>query len=165
MKETMCCFTGYSDLPAENRCDIRLQLEQEVKGLIDAGVHRFVCGGSPGFDTLAAFTVLKLQPIFPKVELVLVAPCKERQRRWKREDKERYAYLKSRAKRIIRTGCGGRLDCMCGKCRYLIKHSSVCVCYLPRESNGAARAVSYAQKRGLCIRRIASGTVSGAEDH
>lgn len=45
--------------------------------------------------------------------------------------------------------------CMHKRNRHLVDNSSVCVCYLNRESGGTAYTVNYAKKNGLEIINLA----------
>ena len=45
--------------------------------------------------------------------------------------------------------------CMHKRNRHLVDNSSVCVCYLNRESGGTAYTVDYAEKQGLEIINLA----------
>ena len=57
----------------------------------------FGAGGALGFDTIAAFTVLKLKESYPDIRLILVLPCLAQTRGWSREDVEKYEDIKSKA--------------------------------------------------------------------
>ena len=46
--------------------------------------------------------------------------------------------------------------CMHERNRHLVDNSSVCVCYLNRESGGTAYTVDYAKKQGLEIINLAT---------
>ena len=45
--------------------------------------------------------------------------------------------------------------CMHERNRHLVDNSSVCVCYLNRESGGTAYTVDYAEKQGLEVINLA----------
>ena len=45
--------------------------------------------------------------------------------------------------------------CMHQRNRYMVDHSSVCVCYLTREDGGTASTVKYARRKGLPICNLA----------
>ena len=57
----------------------------------------FGAGGALGFDTIAAFTVLKLKESYHDIRLILVLPCLAQTRGWSREDVEKYEDIKSKA--------------------------------------------------------------------
>ena len=75
MVEGSCCFCGWRQPPAGGWGLPEGALEGEVLGLAAAGVTRFLCGGTPGFDTLAARAVLRARAVRPEARRVLVLPC------------------------------------------------------------------------------------------
>ena len=96
----------------------------------DEGVTRFLSGGALGFDTLAAEAVLEIAADYPCVSLVIVRPCEDQTR----------AY---------------RPGCMQERNRYLVEHSTVCLCYLTEPSGGTAYTVRYAASRSLPVLNLA----------
>lgn len=58
--------------------------------MIKEGYLYFGAGGALGFDTIAAFAVLKLKKRYPNIRLILVLPCLDQTRGWSREDVEIY---------------------------------------------------------------------------
>ena len=54
-----------------------------------------------GFDTIAAFAVLKLKERYPDIRLVLVLPCFSQTRGWSREDIEIYDDIKQKADKVV----------------------------------------------------------------
>lgn len=95
MKQKTCCFTGHRDIPAGDYQLIFKKTEEMVESLIKKGYLYFGAGGALGFDTIAAFTVLKLKECYPDVRLILVLPCLAQTRGWSREDVEIYEDTRS----------------------------------------------------------------------
>lgn len=75
MKEKTCCFTGHREIPSGQRRRIFAKTEEAIEGLIKKGYLYFGAGGALGFDTIAAFAVLKLKERYPDIRLILVLPC------------------------------------------------------------------------------------------
>lgn len=56
-----------------------------------------------GFDTIAAFAVLKLKERYPDIRLILVLPCFSQTRGWSQEDIEIYDDIKQKADKVVYT--------------------------------------------------------------
>lgn len=54
-----CCFCGRRTIPAGELPLLEQRLGEEIARLAGRGVTRFLTGGAPGFDTLAARAVLR----------------------------------------------------------------------------------------------------------
>ena len=126
MREKTCCFTGHRDIPSGAYQRIFSKTEEMVEKLIKEGYLYFGTGGALGFDTIAAFTVLKLKEKYPDVRLILVLPCLSQTR-----------------------------GCMHKRNRHLVDNSSACIAYLTDSKGGTAYTVDYAQKHGLNVYNIA----------
>ena len=156
MKEITCCFTGHRNLPDE-REQISQKLEQTIIRLIQTGIHQFMAGGALGFDTLAAQTVLKLREKFPHIKLILILPCLTQTRSWPEDDVTVYDDIKAAADEVIYTSQQYTRGCMHKRNRYLVDHSSVCICYLTESKGGTAYTVKYARKSGISVINIEEG--------
>ena len=96
MKEKTCCFTGHREIPSGQRRRIFAKTEEAIEGLIKKGYLYFGAGGALGFDTIAAFAVLKLKERYPDIRLILVLPCFSQTRGWSQEDIEIYDDIKQK---------------------------------------------------------------------
>ena len=132
-----------------------MKLEETIIGLINRGIIYYGAGGARGWDALAAKTVLKLKPSYPSVKLILVLPCLTQTQGWRPEDIAEYDSIKAQADKVVYTAQQYTKDCMHRRNRHLVDNSSVCVCYLNRESGGTAYTVNYAKKNGLEIINLA----------
>lgn len=156
VREQTCCFTGHRELPVWERKQLAAKLEATITGLIDRGIIFYGAGGARGFDTLAAQTVLKLKPNYPSIKLILVLPCLTQTRCWRPEDIAEYEHIKAQADRVVYTAQQYARGCMFKRNRHLVDNSSVCVCYLTKDSGGTAYTVDYAEKKGLEIINLAT---------
>ncbi len=154
MKEFTCCFSGHRTLPKDKLSDISACLEQIIIEYINEGYRYFGTGGALGFDTLAAETVLKLKNKYPFIKLILVLPCLSQTKGWKKFDVDRYNYIKTQADKTVYTSKEYTSDCMFKRNRHLVNHSSLCICYLSKNSGGTAYTVNYAKKNNLKIENI-----------
>lgn len=110
-----------------------------------------------GFGTIAAQTVLLLQESSPSpaMKLILALPCLTQTRGWPATDVLEYEHIKALADKVVYTAQQYTRCCMHKRNRYLVGNSSVCVCYLSRESGGTAYTVDYAEKQGTEIINLA----------
>lgn len=150
MREKTCCFTGHRELPKGwDRWKLTTELEKAIIAQIDRGIKFFGAGGALGFDALASQTILKLKKKYPDIKLILVLPCLNQTRGWSTEDVEEYERIKAQADKVVYTSQEYTQGCMRKRNRHLVDHSSVCICYLTKNSGGTAYTVSYARKKGL----------------
>ena len=156
VREQTCCFTGHRELPVWGRKQLAAKLEATITGLIDRDIIFYGAGGARGFDTLAAQTVLKLKPNYPSIKLILVLPCLTQTRSWRPEDIAEYERIKAQADKVVYTAQHYSKGCMHKRNRHLVDNSSVCVCYLTKDSGGTAYTVDYAEKKGLEIINLAA---------
>ncbi len=152
-----CCFTGHRQIPLGEQAEITSRLERVITSLYQKGIRYYGAGGTLGFDTLAAQTVIRLRANCPGMKLILVLPCLTQTRGWKPEDVAEYEYIKAQADKVVYTAQQYTPGCMHKRNRHLIDNSSVCICYLTRGSGGTGYTVAYAKKHGLEIVNIAQG--------
>ena len=155
VKQKTCCFTGHRDIPSGAYQRIFKKTEEMVESLIERGYLYFGTGGALGFDTIAAFAVLKLKERYPDVRLILVLPCLTQTRGWSREDVEIYEDIKSKADKVVYTSQEYTRGCMHKRNRHLVDNSSACIAYFTESKGGTAYTVEYALKNGLTVFNIA----------
>ena len=126
-------------------------MKTTIIDLIHQGYLYFGAGGALGFDTLAEKAVLELKKNYPQIKLILVLPCISQAKSWSSTDKEVYEQIKKKADKVIYTSQEYTRGCMHKRNRHLVDNSSVCICYLTKESGGTAYTVDYALKKGLSI--------------
>ena len=61
-----------------------------------------------------------------------------------------------RSDKVVYTARQYTRGCMFKRNRHLVDNSSVCVCYLTKDSGGTAYTVDYAEKKGLEIINLAT---------
>jgi len=156
MREKTCCFTGHRELPFFwGHCKLTGKLEKAIIEQIDNGIRFFGAGGARGFDALAARTVLKLKKKYPDIKLILVLPCLTQTRGWPAEDVQEYERIKAQADKVVYTSQEYTKGCMFKRDRHLVDCSSVCICYLTKDSGGTAYTVNYAKKNGVKVINLA----------
>lgn len=156
MRDKTCCFTGHRKLPTGlGRWILAAKLKKTIISQIKNDIQFFGAGGALGFDTLAAQTVLKLRKKYTHIKLILVLPCPTQTQKWVTEDVAEYERIKSQADKVVYTAQEYTKDCMFKRNRHLVDNSSVCICYLTRNSGGTAYTVNYAKDKGLEIVNVA----------
>lgn len=155
MKNRTCCFTGHRRLSAEQAEVVKVKLKYTLTEMIKEGYLYFGTGGALGFDTLAALTVLELKKEYLRIKLILVLPCVNQTRGWNKKDVEVYDYIKSKCDKCVYTSRDYTDDCMLKRNRHLVDNSSLCICYLNRNTGGTAYTVRYARQKGLKIINLA----------
>ena len=151
MKNITCCFTGHRAISNEMKIYLNARLESEIEKLISRGFTRFCAGGALGFDTIAALAVIRKKMVYPDIKLILILPCREQSHGWSSTNKEIYNDILRCADEIIYVSEEYTNYCMMLRNRALVDNSSVCICYLERNSGGTAYTVDYAEKSGLEI--------------
>ena len=151
VRSQTACFTGHRKIPAESAEIIASNLRKTLIEQINNGYRYFRAGGALGFDTLAAQTVLELKKEYPDVKLILVLPCLSQTRGWSTRDIEIYEAIKSKADKVVYTSQEYTRGCMHKRNRYLVDNSSVCICYLTKQTGGTAYTVDYARKNLLTV--------------
>lgn len=159
LREASCCFTGHRRVPKSEERVLLLKLAGEIRRLHEEeGIDFFLAGGALGFDTLAAREVLNYRESEPSsVRLILVLPCLGQDSGWSEADSRIYQDFIRRADEVIYTGDIYSQACMHIRNRYLVKHSSVCLCYLKgnRYRSGTGNTVAMARKEGLEVINLA----------
>ncbi|MBQ8163556.1 MAG: DUF1273 family protein [Clostridia bacterium] len=155
MNENVCCFTGHRDISSDFS---RERLIKAIEKKIALGVDTFLNGAAVGFDMIAAFCVLELKERaeYSHIKLHLYIPCKDQDRKWKREDKARYKELLSKSDFIDEPKYGYYDGCMRERNYKMVKNSAHCICYLNSYATGSGQTVREAQRRGLDIINVSN---------
>lgn len=155
-QQMSCCFTGHRLIPKSIEDELNERLRNGVEYLYNNfGTRVFYSGGALGFDTLASEAVICCRKKHPDIQLVIVMPCKDQDKKWGIRDKLRYKKIKQAANDIICLSEHYFQGCMQERNRYLVDCSKVCICYLTEQTGGTAYTVKYAEDKGLTIFNLA----------
>ena len=149
------CFTGHRQIPSKDYTLIQTRLKEALLSSLQEGYRFFGTGGALGFDTMAAQAVLELRNTNPEIRLILVLPCVSQAKYWDKGDVIEYERIKRSADKIVYTSKEYTRDCMLKRNRHLVDNSSLCICYLTKNSGGTAYTVDYARRKGLAIVNLA----------
>ena len=155
MECSVCCFSGHREIPGEDREPLAFLLYRYVTQLADCGTKEFYCGGALGFDTMAAQAVLKARERDPEIRLYLAIPYRGMERHWSPEKRVPYARILEQADRVVYLSERYDSGCMLRRNRYMVDRSSICLCYMLKNTGGTAYTVAYALKRGLEVVNLA----------
>lgn len=131
-------FIGHSDCELENA-----QIESAVRSLIKKGADRFLCGGMGNFDELCADAVHKLKEEFPNITCVIVPPNPKRKINCP-ENFDEIVYPDGWEDWHFKAAITNRN-------KWMVEHADTALCYVVRDSGGAAKTLAYAKKRELKI--------------
>ena len=154
-KSITCCFSGHRKIPKDNYPFIQSNLRTAVVNNIEKGYRFFETGGALGFDTIAAQIVLELKETYPQIRLILVLPCVTQTKSWLKDDIDEYNRIKELADEVVYTSKEYSKGCMHKRNRYLVDHSTLCICYLTESKGGTAYTVKYAESKGVRVINIA----------
>ena len=155
MPQHSCCFTGHREIAPATFIYVKHKLLCVVDELIRSGITNFYAGGALGFDTVAAQTVLELKKKYTDVKLHLILPCREQANSWSYINRQTYNDLLTQAESVNYVSEHYTRFCMQLRNRELVDRSSVCVCFMEKNTGGTAYTVNYAMKKGLKIINIA----------
>lgn len=151
MRDKTCCFTGHRKIATEFLEPLRFYLKQEVISLVKQGYIHFGIDGALGFDTEAALTVLEVKKLYPKINLILVLPCKTQTYNWAKNDINTYNEIMTKSDKVTYISETYFSGCMHKRNRHLVDHSSVCITYLVKKKGGTAYTVDYAMSKNLRV--------------
>jgi len=155
MERSVCCFSGHREIPEEDRGALEALLDRYVTRLADCGTKEFYCGGALGFDTLAAQAVLRARERDPALRLYLAIPYRGMELHWSPEKRAPYRHIAAQADRVVYLAERYDSGCMLRRNRYMADRSSICLCYMLKNTGGTAYTVAYALKRGLEVVNLA----------
>ena len=139
------CFTGHRRIPPSLMPEIRGALRRAILDVRESGIRYFLCGGALGFDTAAAQEVLALRSSScPDIRLVMVLPCVGQDRYWNAGQRAVYSRIISDADDKIFLSDHYFPGCMQNRNRYMVDHSSLCICLWSGTSGGTSYTVGYA---------------------
>ncbi len=153
-KELTCCFTGHrpQNLGFAPGSAAETALKNRIGGellrlIAEQNVRHFISGMALGVDTYAAQTVLKLKEIYPDLTLECAVPCKGQEKRWKREDREVYADILSRADRVTVLQEAYAPFCMQLRDAYMVENADIVLAVWNGGKGGTSYTVNCARKQ------------------
>ena len=153
---TTAFFSGHRFLSRNELTDLPEALFRCLQDAYKDGYRRFFCGCALGFDTVAAFQVIRLRDMYQDVRLSLAIPCATQADRWTEKDRAVYRQILDLADERNVLSPEYYQGAMMTRNRYMADRSSLCICYLRQMRGGTASTVRYAlQKDGIRIVNLA----------
>lgn len=168
MSVSVCCFSGYrpEKMPPDlfegspDFSDMLHRLRNAVCNMEKNGCRHFLSGMSRGFDLWAAETVLELKNNGHDIYLWAAVAFPGMQQYWEPEWQKRYEHVLSHADRIFPVSPKYAPDCYMARDRFLVQHSSQCICFFDGTPGGTEYTVNLARRSGLTVHNLADMQLS-----
>ncbi len=150
------CFTGHRHIDKAMGSVLANRLDAVLETLYQQGYRDFYCGGALGFDTLAAEAVLRLRAAHAgDIRLILALPCATQSNLWPAETCQHYERIIYLADKVVVLSPFYFKGCMQVRNRFMVEHTSMCVCYLTAMRGGTLSTVNYALQQQKKLLNIA----------
>lgn len=154
-KDLTVCFTGHRAIPRDESARLTDRLDTLLEALYQRGYRDFISGAAVGFDVLAAERVIALKERHPDANLRLAIPCATQSERWKDSDCARYERMLYHADTTHVLSAQYYVGCMQVRNRFMVDHSSLCLCYLTHMRGGTMSTVAYAMQVNCPVLNLA----------
>ena len=149
------CFSGHRNIPDSEHAWLKIKIQKSICAFYRAGYKVFLCGGARGFDTMAALEVLSFRSEHPDARLVIAVPCASQADRWSKKEQDVYRTTLNLADQVIVLSDLYYSGCMQTRNRFMVDHSSACICFLTHFKGGTWSTVRYALHRNIRIWNLA----------
>lgn len=139
-----CCFSGHRIIRYEDKDLISHNLPVLLERLYQEGINTFIAGGALGFDTIAAFEVIKLRNKYSDVRLILALPCKNQAAKWGSVQKKQYSEILNSADEVLYISENYLPGCMQKRNRFMVDNCATVIVYIQNASSGTGYTTKYA---------------------
>ena len=155
MRLHRCCFTGHRPEKLQRpECEIRIDLENEIRKAIHDGLNVFITGMARGIDIDAAEIVLQLRAEDFPVKLICASPYPGFERSWSPSWQTRYKRVMAAAD-LVRFICPQySTGCFQVRNEWLVNHSSRVIAVFNGRPSGTKNTIDYALRQGVPVIRI-----------
>ena len=168
MRTSVCCFSGYRPEKMahgyqENSrlfAELQTDLCQSIRRAYAQGCLHFLSGMSRGFDLWAAQAVLAVRGEGLPIDLWAAIAFPDMHTRWELLWQARYRHMLTQASQTFHIFPQYTPECYIVRDRFLVDHSSRCICFFDGTAGGTAYTVKYAQKSHLVIDNLADNQLS-----
>lgn len=134
---------------------IKKRLKEQIAALYESGIHAFLISGILGVDIWAGEIILQMkkEPQYSGLELTVIVPFDENDRRWDERSKRRLANLKKHSSVVIVGNRSGE-ECYFQREQYMLSHADCLIAVFDNDftiQSNVARVVSHALKTGMPI--------------
>ena len=141
--EKTCAVSGHRVLPKNFDTDNLYYLFETA---IKNGYKYFLCGMALGFDTLCFQTLEKLRQIYD-IKIIACIPCLMQHSRFNKNQKAEYERMIKSCDDMIVLQDNYDEFCMKKRNDYMVKNSSLLICYITRSSGGTYYTVKLAVEK------------------
>ncbi len=149
------CFTSHRRISGDIK-NLENKLYRVLENYIkNYGLTDFYAGGAVGWDTISAFTVLKLRKIYPQIRLHLILPCSNiKQTKYMNiKQKENFYNILFLADSIQYVSENYYNGCMKLRNAELVKYADCCFCYFNPNNkySGTFQTVNMIKSKNIII--------------
>ncbi|MFI3292847.1 MAG: SLOG family protein [Rikenellaceae bacterium] len=161
---TSVAFSGYrtskilhSSSDSQIISSIENKLLYTIETLYHRGARLFISGGSTGFDTLAAFAVLKSKSTRCDISLTLALPFEGHDAQFSPRQKANFRTIANGADQIIYVSQQYHDRAYLDRNKYMLRNSSTLVCYFDGQRGGTMYTTNRALNMGHEIINLCEG--------
>lgn len=144
-------FTGHREISHNHQGQVRERLKDAVLQAIHQGANKFYCGMALGFDMMAAEEVLSLKLSIPMLKLIAVVPFKGQSASWSMVERQRYAYILSKADDVVHLSEDYFNGCYFKRNDYMLSQGSVIACFDGKPKGGTAYTCRKAREKRMPV--------------
>ncbi len=167
-REKAVAFTGNRNLTSADGASgsalekrLRTKLYALLEEQYNQGKYQFLCGMALGWDMLAAEEVLRLQKVYPEIELIAVIPFEGQEEKFPFFEKLRYRRLRKRATHTIIIASEYSNQAYHDRNDYMLRGASKVIAYhngKPRSGTGST--IRKATEHGIEVENLYDGFLS-----
>ena len=125
-----------------------------IENAVKDGFIYFISGMAIGFDMICAEIVLELKKTYPNIKLVCAIPCKDQDKFWNTELKNRYKNILNNADIVRYISNEYTNSCMQERNEYMLKNSSKVIALFNGIAGGTKSTIDKAKSMGLKVEII-----------
>lgn len=144
MKNTIC-GTGHRPQHVQNFGTAKDDIKKFIS---ENNVDKVISGMALGFDIILAEAVLELKEQGANIILEAAVPCREQDKLWRKEDKEKYQYILSKCDIVTILQQEYTIDCLNKRNQYMVDNSDIVLAYWNGKQNGGTyNCIKYAESK------------------
>jgi len=137
-----CCLIGHNKL-YDDESQIRQWILECVLKAVEGGYIHFICGGSVGFDMLAAEVIVELKKSGHKILLELALPFKNEFKPLR--ERLLFSLIETNADMVTYVNDNYSKNCYTERNKYMVDNSALVVVYNRECLGGVFNTVEYAK--------------------
>ncbi len=148
----VCCFTGHRPEKLNiSEKEAKEILEMAINTAIKYGFRFFVSGMARGTDLWAAETVLEFKKKNNQVKLVCALPHPDFEKRWSKENQERYNAVLQSADKVVTVCEAFSMGAYMKRNKWMVDRSSLVLAFYNGTPGGTKNTIDYAKDNDVKI--------------